>query len=95
MNYSEQLKHPEWKRKRFEIIHRDGATCCMCGYVGNKLNVHHNGYLPNKMAWEYPNEMLFTLCYDCHKKVHRSLYFERKMENTQIGKIIENHFKFN
>jgi succinate dehydrogenase/fumarate reductase flavoprotein subunit len=26
--------------------------------------------MPNKMAWEYDNELLITLCKHCHSAIH-------------------------
>ncbi|WP_033960415.1 hypothetical protein [Psychroserpens jangbogonensis] len=34
------------------------------------LNVHHKYYNSGKMAWEYDNEALTTLCASCHKEEH-------------------------
>ena len=77
MTYQEQLKKPEWKKKRLEILIRDNATCYLCGYTGIKLNVHHISYIKGKKAWEYPDEMLFTVCRGCHKKIHRPELFDK------------------
>lgn len=46
------------------------------------LNVHHKYYMIGKMAWEYDNEALITLCASCHKKEHEKnkipVYNDRK-----------------
>ena len=34
------------------------------------LNVHHKYYISGKMAWEYKNDALITLCASCHKEEH-------------------------
>ena len=34
------------------------------------LNVHHKHYTIGKMAWQYDNEALITLCASCHKEEH-------------------------
>src|SRR5690606_32483853 len=34
------------------------------------LNIHHKYYVKGKMAWEYDNESLITLCERCHQKEH-------------------------
>lgn len=36
------------------------------------LHVHHKYYQEGKMAWEYPDEALVTLCWFCHDKLHRN-----------------------
>lgn len=34
------------------------------------LNVHHKYYVEGKKPWEYSNDVLITLCTNCHEKVH-------------------------
>ena len=34
------------------------------------LNVHHKYYSSGRMAWQYKNEALITLCTNCHKEEH-------------------------
>lgn len=36
------------------------------------LNVHHKVYRKNKLAWEYPDEDLITLCWSCHEEIHKN-----------------------
>lgn len=55
-----------WKRKRAEILDRDGHACSNCGAIGSRLNVHHRFYEAGKKPHEYPNESLETLCPRCH-----------------------------
>lgn len=66
MTYKDQLKDARWKSKRSNIIERDQDRCVYCD-SSKKLQVHHKYYLPDLMAWEYPNEALITLCKDCHE----------------------------
>lgn len=37
------------------------------------LQVHHKHYIIGRKAWEYEDEVLVTLCQDCHSKVHKYL----------------------
>ena len=37
-----------------------------------KLNVHHKVYRQNKLAWEYPDADLITLCWSCHEEIHKN-----------------------
>jgi len=90
MTYQEQLKTAEWETKRLEILRRDDCTCYLCGYRGLKLNVHHFKYLPNRMAWDYPNDLLYTVCYDCHTTIHTQELIEKKVSSTKISNIIRN-----
>lgn len=64
--YSEKLKDPRWQKKRLEILERDKWTCRICEDTTSTLVVHHRDYLPGKEPWEYPDDLLITLCEDCH-----------------------------
>lgn len=65
--YGELLRDPRWQKKRLEIMNRDNFTCQVCGLTeGRLLNVHHLWYGPT--PWDIPNNLLLTLCEDCHKK---------------------------
>lgn len=70
MDYKEQIKSPKWQRRRLEILQRDDFTCQICGCKEKMLHVHHTAYEKEKMIWEYPDEMLITLCEDCHEYEH-------------------------
>lgn len=72
MTYEEQLQDRRWTAKRQEIIDRDLGMCQEC-MSSRHLNVHHKKYIKGKMAWEYPNSMLITLCTKCHEN-HHSVY---------------------
>lgn len=34
------------------------------------LHVHHKYYINHKLAWEYSNDVLITLCQNCHQDLH-------------------------
>lgn len=70
MDYKEQIKSPKWQRRRLEILQRDDFTCQICGCKDKMLHVHHTAYERNKMIWEYPDEMLITMCNECHSLEH-------------------------
>jgi len=70
VNYSDQLKMPQWKERRLQILERDNYTCQECGNDDVELHVHHKVYIENRMAWDYNHLLLITLCPECHKKVH-------------------------
>jgi ribosomal protein S27AE len=71
LDYKEQLADARWLKKRNEIIERDNYTCQKCGATSH-LNVHHLSYERNRLAWEYPNEKLITLCEQCHAMEHKN-----------------------
>jgi len=70
MTYKEQLLHPNWQRKRLEILQRDDFSCQLCCDKESTLHVHHKQYAKGRMAWEYPNDELVTLCEECHDTMH-------------------------
>jgi hypothetical protein len=74
--YYEKLKDPRWQKKRLEIFQRDDFTCQRCYSTENTLNVHHLYYIPDREPWDYPNDILITLCQECHE-------YEREYEYSQ------------
>jgi len=66
ISYSDKLKDPRWQKKRLEIFERDKFTCRYCRSKEKTLNVHHIKYSKGRDPWEYDNDMLETLCEDCH-----------------------------
>lgn len=66
MTYSEKLKDPRWQRKRLEILERDNFTCRDCQATDKHLHVHHCHY--EKDPWDASNDVLLTLCEDCHER---------------------------
>lgn len=71
LSYFEKLKHPKWQKKRLEIMNRDNFKCRCCLHSEKTLNVHHIFYDKKyKNPWDYPNELLVTMCEDCHAIEH-------------------------
>lgn len=70
MTYAAQLRHPNWQRKRLQILERDGFTCQLCYDTETQLHVHHKRYIKGRLAWEYENEYLLTVCENCHHDAH-------------------------
>lgn len=74
-SYAAELFRPEWKQKREEILRRDGYSCVICKH-SKELQVHHRQYHfiveNNKFSlpWEYPDNLLITLCESCHRRGH-------------------------
>lgn len=76
VKYNNYLKKPQWKKRRDEILERDGYRCQWCGSAEN-LQVHHKCYFKNSRGemippWEYEDKYLITLCGDCHKWWHET-----------------------
>jgi hypothetical protein len=66
--YVQKLKDPRWQKKRLQIFERDEWACQICFDTKSTLIVHHRLYLPNTEPWDYPNELLVTLCESCHEQ---------------------------
>lgn len=67
--YAQKLKDPRWQRKRLEIMQRDDYACQLCGDTEETLHVHHKRYVWGNDPWDYPADMLVTLCVTCHESV--------------------------
>lgn len=63
--YREQLKSPEWQKKRLKIFERDDFTCRHCQAKDQTLHIHHFKY--DGRPWEVEDEYLITLCWECHE----------------------------
>jgi len=71
-SYSDQLKDPRWQKKRLEIFERDNWTCRKCKKNNKSLVVHHFEYEYGKKPWEYANDILGTMCFECHEEEHQA-----------------------
>lgn len=70
MSYAEQLKHPNWQRKRLEVLEHHGFSCVVCSNKEKTLHVHHKQYIKGRMAWDYELSNFEAMCEDCHKTTH-------------------------
>lgn len=70
MNYSSYLQTKEWAILAMARRKIDGNKCYCCGTT-EALNVHHLFYPPDLN--DTTQQMLVTLCHDCHVLVHRIL----------------------
>lgn len=85
-SYSERLKDPHWQKKRLQILERDDWTCQLCFDSESTLVVHHRRYLTSVEPWDYPDELLVTLCEECHNE-ERALW-----ENVDLLEILKGKF---
>ena len=81
--YWELLQHPNWQKKRLEILECAGFECENCGSKKDTLHVHHSYYEKGLKPWEYPNESMHCLCKHCHQKAQDWM----TLLHRQIGKI--------
>ena len=72
MTYAEKLLDPRWQKKRLCILERDKWTCQDCGATTKTFHVHHLDYINGKDPWEYPDEYLTSLCYECHAAIEEA-----------------------
>lgn len=76
MTYEEQLHDRRWLDKATEILLRDNFKCQHknCGVQYEGVEVHHLDYITGSglMAWEYPNDMLLTLCRKHHQAEYKT-----------------------
>jgi 5-methylcytosine-specific restriction endonuclease McrA len=82
MNYSQKLRDPKWQRLRLEVFNRDNFTCTNCGSAHKEIQVHHLDYITGIEPWEYPLDMLTTLCCDCHAKENERTKHETYLLNS-------------
>lgn len=91
MTYLEKLKDPRWQKKRLKIFERDDFTCQFCGSKNKTLNIHHLSYKNGIEPWEYDDDLLITLCEQCHVD-ERDI--RRDMENRLLAILAINKFSF-
>ena len=76
MDYGDLLNDIRWKAKSNQIKDRDGKKCLNCGN-DKFLQVHHRQYhyvsslRDFKKPWDYPLDLLITLCKECHIQGHK------------------------
>lgn len=80
--YKEKLRDPRWQKRKSEILIRDNFTCIGCGNTKDNLQVHHLEYLGNIDPWDYPDDMLKTLCEHCHSKESGRMELEKNFATT-------------
>ena len=79
-------------RRKYDILQRDNFVCnkCLSDNFESQLEVHHIAYYNDgRMAWEYPDYLLVTLCRECHQKEHdENAIFSGKKIKKWIVKIL-------
>ena len=84
MSYQNELKTIEWQQKRLLVYQRDKWRCTnkKCKSPNYQLDIHHLDYIPGIKAWEYPMDMLVTLCRNCHSEEMKRPYLEKYLSTT-------------
>lgn len=65
--YAAYLKTRHWHELRRQVFERDGHKCTRCPNR-TRLEVHHLTY--ERLGDELLSD-LTTLCYDCHRAIHK------------------------
>jgi 5-methylcytosine-specific restriction endonuclease McrA len=86
--YIDKLKDPRWQKKRLEIMANDNWACTLCGDTASELMVHHKDYISNTNPWDYPDNLLTTLCSTCHQKET----YDRAKTEQQLLHLLREHF---
>lgn len=63
----------EWKRKRQQILRRDGYECRECRRYGRRrdaVEVHHIKPVDEYPEMAFLSSNLVSLCHACHNKMH-------------------------
>ena len=88
LTFAEQIRHPNWQKRRLEIMDAAGWECENCGATDVTLNVHHKQYIKGRMYWEYERHELQCLCEDCHKDHHQDQDgLRRLLAEIDIGEV--------
>jgi len=84
MAYTNKLQNPLWQKKRLKIFERDNYTCqaAGCGDAKSQIEVHHYDYITGIEPWDYPDDMLITLCHKCHDKERGRVELEKDLATT-------------
>nr|DAL38850.1 MAG TPA_asm: NinG recombination protein [Caudoviricetes sp.] len=64
---------PRWKRKRLQILKRDGYMCQHCKRYGKAVpatTVHHIQHADEYPEMAFADKNLISLCEGCHNKQH-------------------------
>lgn len=88
IDYKEQAADERWRKRSREIMQRDKFTCQLCGKKHVRLNVHHIKYLKGIDYWDYPDELLMTVCEVCHAKIHGKYDKPKKSNNPAKEKFV-------
>lgn len=92
MTYSDKLKDPRWQRRRLEIMQRDQFKCRRCGSSTKTLNVHHLQYQRGREPWQYEDNLLVTICEDCHESEHAARHLRREILTWPLLKVGDEQF---
>jgi len=85
-------------------MQRDGFKCQFCNSATKQLTDHHLVYMPHTKVWKYDNELMITLCNDCHKEIHElnkviaiiaKNVIKQKIDLVELSEFLETFTFFN
>jgi 5-methylcytosine-specific restriction endonuclease McrA len=81
MNLTKYIKSKKWRKRRIQILKRDGFKCRLCNADANDtlLQVHHSTY--DRLGNEDDLDLI-TLCEECHKMFHDYKNKKKKVKKT-------------
>lgn len=96
MSYHDDMKTATWQKRRLQLLERDKWKCQNhdCTGESQQLEIHHIDYIPGQKIWEYPDDMLLTLCSKCHSKeqerdpAERMLINSMRMKGFMVGDVL-------
>ena len=62
--FARQYEDPRWQYRSKALIQKR-RSCEWCNRA-DRLSVHHGFYEPGVKIWEYPDDVLWVLCKNCH-----------------------------
>lgn len=80
-DYQKELNTKQWQDKSHRIKIRDNLKCQAfdCKTPNAILQVHHLDYFNHTKPWQYPDDLLITLCAVCHEKENHRYIFEQNL----------------
>jgi len=87
LTFAEQIKHPEWQKRRLHMLEAADWECTHCGSKEASLNVHHRRYVKGRLYWEYSDEELQVLCQDCHEKEHANIELMHRLLTASASEV--------
>lgn len=84
-SYSEYMRSPQWKRKRYQVLTYWGHKCGMC-YKPGKLQVHHRTY--ERLGCELITDLI-PLCEECHAIFHDGTRAGMEPIQATLARIVE------
>ena len=92
LTYSEQLKHPNWQKRKGELLIAADHTCEHCGSKDKTLHAHHNYYTYGIDPWDYPDDCFSVVFEECHpiydasrKKINAAIKLLQQGDQEQVA----------